>query len=452
MLVEEGADAVADFHFAERARVAEFAREGGDRRVYGLHAAVAAHGAPVLAAAALVVAAESEEHPRAVDPQHLRDDRSFGIPLGNDHFLLRRMGLEAWARAVFGGVAFEVRAEFGEPHRPVWAAALREECAERIVPAGKARRFEVGVDVEDVGVLLEFVGGQAPAEVGIWHVGERTEEDRLCGIGFAHGKGEHLEGRDVLPDGLRDHLQVGFVPEAPGVVGVAEGRDGVRHERPQREEVGRQVALAGDLAAGVGWSPGEDAGGDKAVGSEVSDVGEAAAVVVHARRGVHAVPRHALARLHDAALAHKLADHAEGIAAVPRAIEGARAVRKGRIRRKGGVGVAAGVAARDVERAPRMALRGTGRRKVVVAGRKGSERKAAVFRPLATCDFAPAPVEEHPPLAVGDFFLTQSRRDRRGVFDRLVAKQIEDRRLVLGEGPARGGRRDGGCRGRRVVR
>ena len=109
------------------------------------------------------------------------------------------------------------------------------------------------------------------------------------------------------------------------------------------------MAAADVLAAGVDRRPGEDAGGDQTVGAEVGDVVEAAAVGVDARLGVHALPDHALARLHDAAFAHELADGAEGVAVIPRTVEGLGAMRKRRIDGEGGVGIAAWVAPHHAE-------------------------------------------------------------------------------------------------------
>ena len=259
------------------------------------------------------------------------------------------MRLEAGADAILRRIAFEVGAELGEPHGPVGTAALREVVAERGVPAGEPRRLQVGVDVEGVGVLLEFVRDKAVAEVLVRHVGERAQQDGLGRVRRPHGEGEGLERRDVFPNGFGHHLEVGFVPEAPGVVGVAEGRHGVRHERVERHKVGRELASVDLLAAGVGGRPGEDAGGDEGVGAKVLGVVEPALVGEDARFGVHSLPHHALARLRDAALAHEFADDAEGVAVVPRAVEGLGAMREGRIDGEGGVGVPAGVAAHHAE-------------------------------------------------------------------------------------------------------
>ena len=304
-----GANPIGRGERAEEAGVADFAQERRHGREDRLHGAVAAEDAPVLAAAALVVAAE-EEKPQAVDAERLRDDRGLRVPLRPDHLLLRRMLLEAGA---------------------------------------ESRRFEVGVDVEDVGVFLELVRRQDRTKVCVRHVGQCAHEDGLCRIRRADREREGLEGSDIFPDRLGHHREVRLVPEAPGIVGVAEGRYGVRHECIERHEIGRELAAAGLLAAGVGGRPGEDAGRDEAVCAEVRGVVEPAPVCEDAGFGVHALPHHALARLRDAALAHEFADDAEGVAVVPRAVEGLGAMREGRIDGEGGVGVPAGVAAHHAE-------------------------------------------------------------------------------------------------------
>ena len=318
VLVEIRADAIGGVHAARERGVAKFADLRGQRGINGLCRAVAAEHAPVLFAAALAVGAE-DEGVVARNALHLERDVGLGAVFGHNEFLSRRMGGEFWPHPRIGGRALVVRAAFRDPD----GAVVRSGRGKRFALAREDGRIQrqggVCVVVENVEVRrravreeLRFVGARG-------RTAQPAVQDRHGGPRGLEAEVGRLERGGVVPNRFRREVDVRLVPELPVFHATVEGGCGFGAEAINRPEVAGQFLKTAGPRRAVVEAAGER---DAALGKQVGGGKQARKVGRGVRRRLNLAPAHAFADVADAGERRQVGDGADGVAAVPRAVEG----------------------------------------------------------------------------------------------------------------------------------